>query len=152
MCYALSLCEFVLGMTHLAYFVLLSNCMGWRFYYYAFHFNKRLRQTDRFWKPRIRKPRCWFCPFYKIISQTSCKDGGQGWTGLAGLKVSVWKDWWPNSHGPCWSRKTPKLYLGFCSFFSSLNPWRELWKRSTKAKPKSWLTCKYCPSEFSCCY
>ena len=35
------------GTTLLDYFVLLSNCMGWHFHYYAFHFNKRLRQlTD----------------------------------------------------------------------------------------------------------
>ena len=27
-------------------FVLLSNCMGWHFHYYAFHFNKRLQLTD----------------------------------------------------------------------------------------------------------
>lgn len=47
--------EFILETTHLAYFVLLSNCIGWHFYNYAFHFNQRLRPTDSFWEPGIGK-------------------------------------------------------------------------------------------------
>lgn len=154
------LCKFILGNTHPVSFVLLSNCMSWHFYNYAFCFNKRLRQIDRFQKPKKRKTsRCWSCQLYKTISQISSTDGAGGSRqSLEKCRVLPQRHlaFLPMPPGSVISKSlmakftwvlleqenSVNLYLDLSLLSSCLGPRRELCERAKTGKPKSRPTCK----------
>lgn len=131
--------------------------MGWHFYNYAFHFNKRLRQTDRFKKAGIRKnqdasPASCIKPCLKPPLRMRGMATDMAWENAGPYHKDIWlfcpcllevsfrKDWWLNS---VWwvileQENALKLHLGLLLLSSSLGSWRELCEKAKKAKSKRW--------------